>query len=151
MMSNRMACPHLFLRVRMGEAERLCARFPGALLLRYPRSRVNISPSLDISLDPGSRFFLLEKHRCASRRLEETTNYRRFFLLGAPAALASESAIATACLRLLTLRPERPLLSVPRLNSRMTFSTFFAPRFRVLAFFRAIYPPYALPDEFWMS
>jgi hypothetical protein len=43
----------------------------------------------------------------------------------APERRASERPIAMACLRLVTLRPERPLRSVPRLRSRMTFSTFF--------------------------
>ena len=43
----------------------------------------------------------------------------------APERRASERPIAIACLRLVTLRPERPLRSVPRLRSRMTFSTFF--------------------------
>jgi hypothetical protein len=41
-----------------------------------------------------------------------------FFLFGtlAPDLRASESPIAIACLRLLTLRPERPLFSVPFLR-----------------------------------
>jgi hypothetical protein len=33
-----------------------------------------------------------------------------------PAALASDNPIAMACLRLFTLRPERPLLNVPLLR-----------------------------------
>jgi hypothetical protein len=40
----------------------------------------------------------------------------RFVGTFAPAALASESPIAIACLRLATLRPERPLLRVPALR-----------------------------------
>ena len=39
-----------------------------------------------------------------------------FFGTLAPAARASERPIAIACLRLLTLRPERPLLNVPALR-----------------------------------
>ena len=44
----------------------------------------------------------------------------------APALRASDRPIAIACLRLVTFLPERPLRSVPRLRSRMTFATFFA-------------------------
>jgi len=43
----------------------------------------------------------------------------------APERRASERPIAIACLRLVTLRPERPLRSVPRLRSCMARSTFF--------------------------
>jgi hypothetical protein len=39
-----------------------------------------------------------------------------FFGTFCPAALASESPIAIACSRLVTLRPERPLLNVPALR-----------------------------------
>jgi hypothetical protein len=39
-----------------------------------------------------------------------------FFGTFAPLALASDKPIAIACLRLLTFRPERPLLSVPALR-----------------------------------
>jgi hypothetical protein len=51
----------------------------------------------------------------------------RFFEGGtfAPSLRASERPIAIACLRLVTFLPERPLRNVPRLRSRMTFSTFF--------------------------
>src|SRR5262249_40179472 len=41
-----------------------------------------------------------------------------FFGTLAPSRRASDSPIAIACLRLFTLRPERPLRSVPRLRSR---------------------------------
>jgi hypothetical protein len=40
-----------------------------------------------------------------------------------PSALASESPIAMACLRLVTLRPERPLFNVPALRFFITRST----------------------------
>jgi hypothetical protein len=43
-----------------------------------------------------------------------------------PARRASESPIAIACLRLLTVFPEPPLFSVPRFRSCMAFSTFSA-------------------------
>jgi len=56
--------------------------------------------------------------------LRRVLRLRRFGTL-APERRASESPIAIACLRLVTLRPDRPLRSVPRLRSRMTFSTFF--------------------------
>ena len=42
----------------------------------------------------------------------------------APERLASDNPIAIACLRLFTLRPERPLRSVPRLRSCMARFTF---------------------------
>jgi hypothetical protein len=41
-----------------------------------------------------------------------------------PACRASDNPIAMACLRLVTFFPDRPLLSVPRFRSRITFSTF---------------------------
>ena len=49
------------------------------------------------------------------------------FLRGtfAPARRASLRPMAIACLRLLTLRPDRPDRSVPRLRSRIARSTFF--------------------------
>jgi hypothetical protein len=40
-----------------------------------------------------------------------------------PSRLASESAIAIACLRLLTLRPDRPLFKVPALRFFIVRST----------------------------
>jgi hypothetical protein len=43
----------------------------------------------------------------------------------APSARASESPIAIACLRLFTVLPLRPLLSLPRLNSCISRSTDF--------------------------
>jgi hypothetical protein len=47
-----------------------------------------------------------------------------FFGTVAPSRRASESPIAIACLRLFTLRPERPLRSVPLLRSRIARPTF---------------------------
>jgi hypothetical protein len=46
-----------------------------------------------------------------------------FFGTFLPAALASDSPIAMACLRLFTLRPERPLFKVPALRFFITRST----------------------------
>ena len=46
-----------------------------------------------------------------------------FFGTFFPAALASERPIAIACLRLLTLRPERPLFNVPALRFFIARST----------------------------
>jgi hypothetical protein len=54
-----------------------------------------------------------------------------------PSALASERPIAIACLRLLTLRPERPLLSVPALRffiARPTLADAFLEYFRAMNF-----------------
>ena len=61
-----------------------------------------------------------------------------FFGTFLPLALASDSPIAIACLRLVTFLPERPLRNVPRLRSRMTFSTFFD---AFLLYFRAMSAP----------
>jgi hypothetical protein len=52
-----------------------------------------------------------------------------------PARRASDSPIAIACFRLLTLLPERPDLSVPLFRSCIAFSTFeeaFLPYFRAM-------------------
>jgi hypothetical protein len=40
-----------------------------------------------------------------------------------PARRASDRPIAIACLRLVTFLPDRPLRKVPRLRSRIVFST----------------------------
>ena len=48
----------------------------------------------------------------------------RFFGTFAPARRACDKPIAIACLRLVTLRPERPLRSVPRLRSCIARFTF---------------------------
>src|SRR5688572_29292726 len=59
----------------------------------------------------------------------------------APDRRASESPMAIACLRLVTFLPDRPLRSVPRFRSRITFSTFldaFLPYFRPPRFFAII-------------
>jgi len=58
-----------------------------------------------------------------------------FFGTFAPAARASESPIAIACLRLLTLRPERPLFNVPALRffiARPTLAEAFFEYFRAM-------------------
>jgi hypothetical protein len=58
-----------------------------------------------------------------------------FFGTFAPAALASERPIAIACLRLLTVRPERPLFKVPALRffiARSTVLDAFLEYFRAL-------------------
>jgi hypothetical protein len=49
--------------------------------------------------------------------------FEAFFGTFLPSALASESPIAMACLRLVTLRPERPLFKVPALRFFITRST----------------------------
>jgi hypothetical protein len=49
--------------------------------------------------------------------------FEAFFGTFAPSALASDSPIAIACLRLVTLRPERPLFNVPALRFFITRST----------------------------
>jgi hypothetical protein len=51
---------------------------------------------------------------------------RELFFFGtfAPLLRASDSPIAIACLRLLTLRPERPLFNVPDLRFRIARPTF---------------------------
>ena len=49
--------------------------------------------------------------------------FAAFFGTFLPSALASDSPIAIACLRLVTLRPERPLSKVPALRFFITRST----------------------------
>jgi len=63
----------------------------------------------------------------------------RFFGTFARAARASESPMAIACLRLVTLRPERPLLNVPALRSfiaRPTLADAFFEYFRAMIILR---------------
>src|ERR1700742_629021 len=49
--------------------------------------------------------------------------FEAFFGTFLPSARASDSPIAIACLRLVTLRPERPLFKVPALRFFITRST----------------------------
>jgi hypothetical protein len=63
--------------------------------------------------------------------------FAAFFGTFAPPRLASDRAIAIACLRLLTLRPERPLFSVPALRSliaRATLAEAIFEYFRAMTF-----------------
>jgi hypothetical protein len=58
-----------------------------------------------------------------------------FFGTFLPLARASESPIAIACLRLLTLRPDRPLFNVPALRffiARLTSPDAFLEYFRAI-------------------
>jgi hypothetical protein len=62
-----------------------------------------------------------------------------FFGTFLPLALASDSPIAIACLRLLTFRPERPLRKVPALRffiARSTSADAFFEYLRAMAFLR---------------
>jgi hypothetical protein len=62
-----------------------------------------------------------------------------FFGTFLPLALASDSPIAIACLRLLTFAPERPLFSVPALRffiARLTSADAFFEYLRAIAFLR---------------
>jgi hypothetical protein len=65
-------------------------------------------------------FFLL----LLRRRLVFLLRLERRFGTFAPERRASDKPIAIACLRLVTLRPERPLRSVPRLRSCIARFTF---------------------------
>ena len=66
-------------------------------------------------------------HRVAvdSRPIDQALAGLRRRRLGtfAPDRRASERPIAMACLRLVTLRPDRPLRSVPRFRSRIARAT----------------------------
>jgi hypothetical protein len=69
-----------------------------------------------------------------------TLALRHFFLRGtfAPERRASDRPIAIACLRLRTVFPERPLLSLPRFISciaRLTFRPLALPYLRATGFF----------------
>ena len=71
----------------------------------------------------------------AFRFLELFLFFERFFGTLLPSALASERPIAIACLRLLTLRPDRPLFRVPALRSfiaRLTLADAFFEYFRAM-------------------
>jgi hypothetical protein len=65
---------------------------------------------------PGHDDLANSRYRFALRFFAVFRFFAAFFGTLAPAALASERPIAIACLRLLTLRAERPLLSVPALR-----------------------------------
>jgi hypothetical protein len=61
--------------------------------------------------------------------------FEAFFGTFLPLARASESPIAIACLRLLTLRPDRPLFNVPDLRffiARLTSPDAFLEYFRAI-------------------
>jgi hypothetical protein len=65
--------------------------------------------------------------------------FEAFFGTFLPLALASDSPIAMACLRLVTFRPERPLFSVPALRffiARSTLVDAFFEYLRAIAFLR---------------
>jgi hypothetical protein len=65
--------------------------------------------------------------------------FEAFFGTFLPLALASDSPIAIACLRLLTFLPERPLFSVPDLRffiARLTSVDAFFEYLRAIAFLR---------------
>jgi hypothetical protein len=69
------------------------------------------------------------------RFLELLLFFEVFFGTFLPSALASERPIAIACLRLLTLRPDRPLFNVPALRffiARPTLADAFFEYFRAM-------------------
>jgi hypothetical protein len=68
--------------------------------------------------------------------------FEAFFGTFLPSALASDSPIAIACLRLVTLRPERPLFKVPALRFFITRSTSAE---ALLEYFRAFRAMMVLP------
>ena len=73
--------------------------------------------------------------------------FAAFFGTFLPLALASDSPIAIACLRLLTFLPERPLFSVPALRffiARLTSADAFFEYLRAIAFLRlsSSFPPF---------
>jgi hypothetical protein len=71
----------------------------------------------------------------ALRFLELFLFFEVFFGTFLPSALASERPMAIACLRLLTLRPERPLFRVPALRffiARPTLADAFLEYFRAM-------------------
>jgi hypothetical protein len=75
------------------------------------------------------------KTREAQADFPDFLGFAAFFGTFAPAARASESPIAIACSRLVTLRPERPLLSVPALRffiARSTSAEAFFEYFRAM-------------------
>jgi hypothetical protein len=83
------------------------------------------------------RFFELLRFFEGLRFLEDFLEelLEAFFGTFLPLALASDNPIAIACLRLLTLRPERPLFKVPALRFFIARLTSFD---ELLEYFRAM-------------
>ena len=75
-----------------------------------------VEPGHDEKLSPRRYLF-------AVRFLAFRPRFAVFFGTFAPAALASERPIAIACLRLLTVLPDRPLFNVPVLRFFIARST----------------------------
>jgi hypothetical protein len=78
---------------------------------------------------------LARRYFFAFRFLAAFRFFAAFFGTFLPSALASESPIAIACLRLLTLRPDRPLFNVPALRffiARPTLADAFFEYFRAM-------------------
>jgi hypothetical protein len=78
---------------------------------------------------------LRRRYLFAFRFLAVFLFFAAFFGTFFPSALASESPIAIACLRLLTFRPERPLFKVPALRffiARPTLADAFFEYFRAM-------------------
>lgn len=76
-------------------------------------------PALTTALrlaEPPTQLFLSAAYRFFALRVDLDFLALLFFGTLAPLARASDSPIAIACLRLFTLRPERPLRSVPDLR-----------------------------------
>jgi hypothetical protein len=74
-------------------------------------------------------------YRYALRFLAALPRFAVFFGTFCPAALASERPIAIACLRVFTVRPERPLFNVPALRffiARSTVADAFFEYFRAM-------------------
>ena len=77
------------------------------------------------------------RHYLVALRFFAAFFFDAFFGTFAPAALASDRPIAMACLRLLTVRPDRPLFSVPALRffiARSTLAAAFFEYFRAECF-----------------
>jgi hypothetical protein len=84
-----------------------------------------------------SRLYLFDFRFFEALRFFELLRFFADFFGGTflPSRRASDSPIAIACLRLLTLRPERPLLSVPDLRffiARPTLADAFLEYFRAI-------------------
>src|ERR1700682_239520 len=84
--------------------------FPTLDLLRGACHGRRFAPTRWLANDLRRRYLF------AVRFLPVFLFFAAFFGTFFPSALASESPIAIACLRLLTLRPERPLCKVPALR-----------------------------------
>jgi hypothetical protein len=103
-------------------------RHKGRVELRRHKGRVDCFVALLLAMT-------VKAHYLFDFRFLLLLFFEAFFGTLLPSALASERPIAIACLRLLTLRPDRPLFRVPALRffiARSTLADAFLEYFRAM-------------------